>query len=250
MFQSGVVITKFNHIACILNLGNVFHMSDFIFMLTHHDKTIENCIDVFEKIKHINFKYIGFKDIGVPKEKLLDLGKRIKNSGKKLFLEVVSLNEEDEVRSAKTAVELEVDYLMGGTRVDIVSKIIKSTDIKYLPFPGKIVGHPSVLEGTIDEITKSAIDLSSNKSVYGLDLLSYRFKGNVENLIKSVVDKSKVPIVSAGSIDSEERVKIVSSLGVWAFTVGSAIFEKKFANGSSDVVEQLEDVLKLSKKYS
>ena len=80
--------------------------------------------------------------------------------------------------------------------------------------------------------------------------MSYRFKGNVENLIKSVVDKSKVPIVSAGSIDSEERVKIVSSLGVWAFTVGSAIFEKKFANGSSDVVEQLEDVLKLSKKYS
>ena len=133
---------------------------------------------------------------------------------------MVSLNEEDEVRSAKTAVELEVDYLMGGTRVDVVSKIIKSTDIKYLPFPGKIVGHPSVLEGTIDEITKSAIDLSSNKSVYGLDLLSYRFKGNVENLIKSVVDKSKVPIVSAGSIDSEERIKIVSDLGVWAFTIG------------------------------
>ena len=220
-------------------------MSDFIFMLTHHDKTVKNCIEIFEEIKHLKFKYIGFKDIGVPKEKLINLGKRIKDSGKELFLEVVSLNEEDEVRSAKVAVELNVDYLMGGTRVNVVSEIIKPTKIKYLPFPGKIVGHPSVLDGTIDEITKSAIDLSSNKYVYGLDLLSYRFKGNVEELIKSVVNKTKVPIVSAGSIDSEEKIKIVSALGVWAFTVGSAAFEKKFANGSSKIV----DILKLSNKY-
>ena len=224
-------------------------MSDFIFMLTHHDKTVKNCIEIFEEIKHLKFKYIGFKDIGVPKEKLINLGKRIKDSGKELFLEVVSLNEEDEVRSAKVAVELNVDYLMGGTRVNVISEIIKPTKIKYLPFPGKIVGHPSVLEGTIDEITKSAIDLSSNKYVYGLDLLSYRFKGNVEELIKSVVNKTKVPIVSAGSIDSEEKIKIVSALGVWAFTVGSAAFEKKFANGSSKIVDQLEDILKLSNKY-
>jgi len=224
-------------------------MSNFIFMLTHHDKTVENCIEVFEKIKHLNFKYIGFKDIGVPKEKLIDLGKRIKNSGKELFLEVVSLNEEDEIRSAKTAIELNVDYLMGGTRVNIVSDIIKSTKIKYLPFPGKIVGHPSVLEGTIEEITKSAIDLSSNKHVFGLDLLSYRFKGNVEALIKSVVDKTKVPIVSAGSIDSEEGIKIVSDLGVWAFTIGSAAFEKKFASGSSNIVDQLENILQLNNKH-
>jgi|TARA_B100000470_G_C19655128_1_gene330585 hypothetical protein len=218
-------------------------------MLTHHDKTVKNCIEIFEEIKHLKFKYIGFKDIGVPKEKLINLGKRIKDSGKELFLEVVSLNEEDEVRSAKVAVELNVDYLMGGTRVNVVSEIIKPTKIKYLPFPGKIVGHPSVLDGTIDEITKSAIDLSSNKYVYGLDLLSYRFKGNVEELIKSVVNKTKVPIVSAGSIDSEEKIKIVSALGVWAFTVGSAAFEKKFANGSSKIVDQLEDILKLSNKY-
>ena len=224
-------------------------MSDFIFMLTHHDKTVKNCIEIFEEIKHLKFKYIGFKDIGVPKEKLINLGKRIKDSGKELFLEVVSLNEEDEVKSAKVAVELNVDYLMGGTRVNVVSEIIKPTKIKYLPFPGKIVGHPSVLDGTIDEITKSAIDLSSNKYVYGLDLLSYRFKGNVEELIKSVVNKTKVPIVSAGSIDSEEKIKIVSALGVWAFTVGSAAFEKKFANGSSKIVDQLEDILKLSNKY-
>ena len=224
-------------------------MSDFIFMLTHHDKTVKNCIEIFEEIKHLKFKYIGFKDIGVPKEKLINLGKRIKDSGKELFLEVVSLNEEDEVRSAKVAVELNVDYLMGGTRVNVVSEIIKPTKIKYLPFPGKIVGHPSVLDGTIDEITKSAINLSSNKYVYGLDLLSYRFKGNVEELIKSVVNKTKVPIVSAGSIDSEEKIKIVSALGVWAFTVGSAAFEKKFANGSSKIVDQLEDILKLSNKY-
>ena len=102
-------------------------MSDFIFMLTHHDKTVKNCIEIFEEIKHLKFKYIGFKDIGVPKEKLINLGKRIKDSGKELFLEVVSLNEEDEVRSAKVAVELNVDYLMGGTRVNVISEIIKPT---------------------------------------------------------------------------------------------------------------------------
>ena len=225
-------------------------MSNFIFMLTNQDKTIENCLEVFDELKHLDFNYVGFKDIGVEKSKLLKLSKKIKDSGKKLFLEVVSLNEEDEKRSANTGVELGVDYLMGGTRVNIVEKIISNTDIKYMPFPGKIVGHPSVLEGTIDEITDSAILLSSNKHVYGLDLLSYRFKGDVEKLIESVVNKSKVPIVSAGSIDSEERIKIVSNLKVWGFTIGSAIFDLKFADGSSSLVDQMKHVLELTKKHS
>ena len=225
-------------------------MSNFIFMLTNQDKTIENCLEVFDELKHLDFQYVGFKDIGVDKSKLISLSQKIKDSGKKLFLEVVSLNEEDEMRSANTGVELGVDYLMGGTRVNVVEKIISNTNIKYMPFPGKIVGHPSVLEGTIDEITESAISLSSNKHVYGLDLLSYRFKGNVEKLIENVVNKSKVPIVSAGSIDSEERIKIVSDLKVWGFTIGSAIFDLKFANGSSSLTDQMEHVLELTKKYN
>ena len=74
------------------------------------------------------------------------------------YLEVVSLDRESEIVSAKAAAEIGVDVLLGGTRVDDVLPIIKDTGIQYFPFPGRITGHPSVLEGTIEEIVESAKD--------------------------------------------------------------------------------------------
>jgi hypothetical protein len=37
-----------------------------------------------------------------------------------------------------------------------------------------------------------------------------------------------VPIVSAGSIDSYERIAEVWCAGAWGFTIGGALFDKKF----------------------
>ena len=68
---------------------------------------------------------------------------------------------------------------VGGTRVDDVLPIINSTGIQYFPFPGRITGHPSVLEGTIEEIVESAKAIAGRAGVHGLDLLAYRSAQNV-----------------------------------------------------------------------
>jgi hypothetical protein len=49
--------------------------------------------------------------------------------------------------SARAAVDLDVDVLLGGTRAEDVTAITRHHPIRYYPFPGRITGHPSVLEG-------------------------------------------------------------------------------------------------------
>jgi phosphoribosylformimino-5-aminoimidazole carboxamide ribonucleotide (ProFAR) isomerase len=67
-----------------------------------------------------------------------------------------------------------------------------------------------------------------------MDLLTYRYTGDpVELLIESVKAAPGVPIVSAGSIDSFERIKEVRDAGAWGFTIGTAFFEKKFVSDGS-----------------
>jgi hypothetical protein len=42
-----------------------------------------------------------------------------------------------------------------------------------------------------------------------------------------------VPIVSAGSIESYKRLAEVWQAGAWGFTIGSALFDKKFVPDGS-----------------
>ena len=51
---------------------------DFIFMLTKGDKTIADCLAVMDEINEIELGHIGFKDIGVEKDTLRLLNKKIK----------------------------------------------------------------------------------------------------------------------------------------------------------------------------
>jgi len=69
--------------------------------------------------------------------------------------------------------------------------------------------------------------------VHGLDLLAYRYNGEAARLLKQVVEATKIPIVSAGSIASFERIYEVWQAGAWGFTIGSAFFEKKFVPDGS-----------------
>ena len=128
----------------------------FIFMLTRNDRTVPDASQQLQTALSLGVRHIGFKDIGLPLEQLKGLNAAIKAGGATSYLEVVSLDRESEIVSAKAATEIGVDVLLGGTRVDDVLPIIKGTGIQYFPFPGRITGHPSVLEGTIEEIVESA----------------------------------------------------------------------------------------------
>jgi hypothetical protein len=217
-------------------------MPEFIFMLTHHDKTLENALDVYDGIRDLPLRYVGFKDVGVPHDTLRELARRMHADGREVMLEVVSERAEDELTSVAAAVDIGVDWVLGGTHPDEALEAIGGADVRYCPFPGRVIGHPSLLRGTIDEIAASATDLTARDGVFGLDLLAYRFDGDVEAMTAAVVAASSGPVIAAGSVDSVERIRALAEIGVWGFTIGGAIFEGRLPGGPS-VREQLEVAL-------
>ena len=217
-------------------------MPEFIFMLTHHDQTLENALEVYDDIRDLPLRYVGFKDVGVPQATLRELTRRMHADGREVMLEVVSERPEDELRSVAAAVDIGVDWVLGGTHADEALVALDGAPVRYCPFPGRIIGHPSLLRGTIEEIAASARALTARDGVHGVDLLAYRFDGDVEALVAAVVAASSGPVIAAGSVDSIERIRTLGRLGAWGFTLGGAIFEGRLPAGPS-VREQLEVAL-------
>src|ERR671916_387669 len=173
-------------------------MPEFIFMLTRNDVTVEDAFEVYDEVRDAGLRYVGFKDVGLPFDRLRALTQAMHEGGQEVMLEVVSEEREDELRSARAALDLGVDYLLGGTHAGEVTRMLSGTGIRYCPFPGRIVGHPSLLRGSIEEITQSAGRLAAMDGVGGLDLLAYRHDGDVERLVGSVVASVEKTVIDAG----------------------------------------------------
>jgi hypothetical protein len=146
---------------------------NFIFMLTHGDKTVENCLDVLDEVLPLGLGHIGFKDIGVPGEVLRELNRRIRAAGVTSYMEVVSETPEACLRSAHVAVELGVERLLGGTDMAAITPVLEGSDIAYYPFPGFPVEHPTKLRGKPEDIAAHCRDFMA-KGAAGVDLLAYR----------------------------------------------------------------------------
>jgi len=108
------------------------------------------------------------------------------------------------------------------------------------------VGQPSVLAGTIAEIVESARRLAELENVHGLDLLAYRFEGDVPALMRAVCDASSVPVVIAGSIDREARVTAIAEAGATGFTVGTAALRQSFPAQADGLVAQVQAILAMT----
>ncbi len=200
---------------------------EFILMLTYNDSTVKDALDIFQACKHVPVKHWGFKDVGLQPDEMKTLVQAMKAAGKTTYLEVVSLSEEAGLRGAALAVEAGFDILMGTVFFDSILEYLQDKPIRYYPFPGHVYSHPSILDGTIEDIVTHAQFLES-KGVHGMDLLSYRYVGDAPLLLREVVRATTVPIVSAGSIASYRRMAEVWQAGAWGFTIGSALFDKKF----------------------
>jgi len=219
---------------------------DFIFMLTADDQTIPDARARLEEVLAGGARHIGFKDIGLPFEDLKGLASDIRAAGGRAYLEVVSLDEESELRSARAAIDLEVDCLLGGTRAAAVASLLRDHPIRYYPFAGEIVGHPSVLAGTIAEIVDSADRLTDLQSVHGIDLLAYRFQGDVPDLMRAVCEVTEKPVIMAGSIDRRERVFAAAEAGAAGFTVGTAAMHGDFPAEGEGLAAQVRSILEMT----
>ncbi len=215
----------------------------FIFMLTVDDQTVPDAPDRLAEALDAGVRHVGFKDVGVPWEVLRRLTDDIRAAGGESYLEVVSLDADRELASAKAALDLGVNHLLGGTRVSRVAPIVKGEAVSYFPFAGRIVGHPSVLEGTVPEIVSSARKLVAIPGVDGLDLLAYRFNGDVPALMKAVCDAVDKPVIMAGSVDSADRVAAVSAAGAAAFTVGTAALQGQFSSDKMGLIGQIRSIV-------
>jgi hypothetical protein len=118
---------------------------DFIFMLTRSDETVVDCLETWDSIRDVGLRHAGFKDVGVDVSTLIELNRRMRDRGVTTYLEVVSTSPEACLQSARAAVEIGVDRLMGGQQITETLQLIRGTSIEYLPFPGVPVGHPTRL---------------------------------------------------------------------------------------------------------
>ena len=136
----------------------------------------------------------------------------------------MSETEEATLASARAAAEIGPDYLIGGTLIEPVQEILAGTDIKFFPYVGRIVGHPCLLRGSIAEIADDARRAEA-LGVDGINLLAYRYDGDVDALVEAVGEATTLPVIAAGSVDSAERIQALERRGVWAFTIGTAALD-------------------------
>jgi hypothetical protein len=218
---------------------------DFIFMLTRHDQTVEDCLEVFETVREVGLTHVGFKDVGVDYPTLEKLHRAIKESGATSYMEVVSTTPEEALNSARVARRLGVDRLMGGTDVASVMDIIRGSKIAYFPFPGRPEGHPTKLRGSAADVERHCRRFLE-QGCSGVDLLAYRAtEADPLDLISAARRGlgSKGRLIIAGSIDSPRRIRATAEAGADAFTIGSAAFDGSFSPRKGLLVNQLRDIL-------
>jgi 4-hydroxythreonine-4-phosphate dehydrogenase len=216
-------------------------MIEFIFMLTRDDVTLPDAREVYASIAGTGVRHVGCKDVGLPTEELKALMDDIRANGHETWIEVVSETEEATLASARAAAEIRPDHLVGGTLIEPVQEILAGTGVKFWPYVGRIVGHPCLLRGTIEEIvadTRRAAELG----VDGINLLAYRYDGDVEELVRAVVGASDLPVICAGSVDSAERIRALDAAGAWGFTIGTAALDGVLVEGAP-LAGQLEAAL-------
>lgn len=218
-------------------------MAQFILMLTRDDVTVPNALEIVREAVETPVAHIGFKDIGLPFAEMEEVVDVIHGAGRSAHLEVVSLAEEDELRSAQTALDLGVDYLLGGTRWRAVGDLVKGRGIRYFPYPGRVEGHPGTLAGSAQEILADAREMQG--SVDGINLLAYRHQTiDGAELTTAVLADVELPVIVAGSIDSIARIEAVTGAGAWGFTIGAAALDCKVVDG--DLRAQLEAIVEAS----
>lgn len=220
-------------------------MAHFVFMLTHGDRTVDNAAEIVPTLADTGLRYIGFKDVGADLSRQREVTSLAHDAGFEVMLEVVSTTKEAELSSLRTAAEAGVDWVLGGTHGADTAGLLPD-NVRYCPFPGQVVDHPSVLLGTIDEIAADAERLTALDHVAGLDLLAYRHPtADTLELIRAVVQASSGPVIVAGSIASIDRAVAVSEAGAWGYTIGSAIFDGLLP-GAPSIADQVRHVLEMT----
>jgi len=213
-------------------MGKMKKKPDIIVMLSQNDITVKDAHNIFMSSWDLDVQNWGFKNTGIDKEDIYKLVKTMKEKGKKTFLEVLTYDEISCLDIAKTAAECEFDEVMGTLYFPSVHKYLIDNKISYKPFIGKVSGIPSILESTYAEILDDAKKLLE-KGIAGFDFLAYRSKEDGETLTRQFCKAIDAEICVAGSISSFNHIDVMLDIAPSAFTIGSALFDKRFASNGT-----------------
>ncbi|MFD7326156.1 HisA/HisF-related TIM barrel protein [Streptomyces sp. NPDC059875] len=140
------------------------------------------------------------------------------------YLEVVSTTREQALASVKSAIDLGVDRLMGGTWVEETMALLDGTGIEYLPFAGEPLGHPTRLAGDPARIAEDCRRAEA-AGCAGVDLLAHRATdADPIALVRAARAATTGRLVVAGGITSAAQIRALADAGADAFTIGSAAF--------------------------
>lgn len=217
---------------------------DFIFMLTRNDQTIEDAFEVFDFIKNIGVTRIGFKDVGASPDDLKTLTEEIRKAGAASYIEVVSTTSDRVRQSLQTARDIGVDYVLGGRDLEAARDILDGGLARYYPFPGQPRGHPTVLDGSPEDVARDC-QAYAEAGCAGVDLLAFRAtEAEPLDLVRSArANLGDRELIVAGSVDSRERIHVLAEAGVDAFTIGSAVFDGSFSPTKGSFLSQIRDIL-------
>ncbi len=211
-------------------------------MLTRSDQTVSDCLEVLEEIRPLNLRHVGFKDVGVTPQTLMELNKRIKATGAVSYMEVVSTSRESALNSARVAREIGVDCLLGGTLVEEILGILEGSAVKYYPFPGRPFNHPTKLAGSAEEV-EAQCRKYEEMGCAGVDLLAYRAtEADPLDLVRAARKGTKGTLIIAGSVSKAEQIRKLKEAGADAFTVGSAAFDGSYSPLKGGLKSQLRDI--------
>lgn len=218
-----------------------------IVMLTHHDITVPDAYDVFETCKDLPVQDWGFKNVGHEEAELKHIAKAMKAAGKTVYFEVISYNEEAYKKAAELAAECHVDFVTGTKYSPVLHDMLKKAGIGYSPFVGKVGcvwnGRSGMMMGDYDDLVAEAKNLLEIKGTTGLDVSAYRHIESPERVIDSLTTAfPNAHICIAGSVDSYDKIDKLFQAGVTKFTMGSALFDKKFVS-DADFRKNLEHIL-------
>lgn len=213
-------------------------------MLTRHDRTVVDCLDVARAIEPLRLAHVGFKDVGIERPVAAELVRRLAGAGATVYLEVVSTTPEACLRSAETAVALGVDCLLGGVQAEAILTILEGSGIDYFPFPGRPHDHPTKLGGGPADIAADCRRLRA-LGCAGADLLAYRAtEADPLDLVRAArAGLGDGRLIVAGSVVGRARVAALHAAGADAFTVGSAIFDGSWVPQAGTLEAQLRGVL-------
>lgn len=218
---------------------------DFIFMLTRNDRTVEDCLDLVNLIEPVGLKHVGFKDIGVPADVLRALADAIHRAGATSYMEVVSTTAEACLNSARIARDLGVHRLLGGTQVGEIMQLLEGSGTEYYPFPGRPVGHPTKLGGSVADVEADCRSFVQ-QGCAGCDILAYRATEAEPAELVRAARRGLGParhLIVAGAVASAERIKAIKQAGADAFTIGTAVFDGSYSPTKGSILSQLRDVL-------